>query len=116
MYMMRGFSCAVIAMKGNDFPSFSMELYLGWLDLISSLSRTSASEGLCVTMKSTLSDSLTSLGTISLSGFLEKYDLTLDLRSVAFPTYRTLSSDRLNRYTPGSLGSSKLLWSMPMDK
>ena len=46
VYMIRGLSCAVMAMNGNDFWSFSIELYLGWWDLISSLSRTRASDGL----------------------------------------------------------------------
>ena len=96
-------------MKGNDLPSFSIELYLGWWDLIICLSRTSASDGVCVTMKSIPDDSSSSRGIISLSGLLEKYDLTLDLRSVAFPTYITRSSLLRKLYTPGFAGRSNLL-------
>ena len=59
-------------MKGNDLSSFNRELNLGLCFLMSCLSRISASEGLFVTMKSTLSDSETSLGIISRSGLLEK--------------------------------------------
>ena len=96
-------------MNGNDFPSLSMELYLGWCALISCLSRTRASEGVWVTMKSNRSDSPRSRGIMSLSGLLEKYDLTLDLRSVALPTYVTRSSPLRKMYTPGFAGRSNLL-------
>ena len=67
-----GFSWPVRAMNGKDFPSFSNELYLGWFDLISSLSRTRASVGFWVTMKSIFSDSCRRRGIISRSGFFAK--------------------------------------------
>ena len=50
----------------------------------------------------------------SVTGGLEKYDRTLALRFVAFPTYITRSSLRLKIYTPGFLGRSNFPRSMPI--
>ena len=72
MNIILGFSWPVRAMNGKDLPSFSNELYLGWFDLISSLSRTRASVGFWVTMKSIFSDSCRRRGIISRSGFFAK--------------------------------------------
>ena len=79
-------------------------LYLGWFFLISEFSRRRASDSDWTTTCSILSIFLTRFMVFRYFIFFWKYDFTLFLRLIAFPTYIIFLSLFKNWYTPGNSG------------